>query len=130
MKSSKPCDRALLDAIRQGDVQSVQSLLDEGANANAHDAKGEYAISLAAKSPVVMTTYGMQTEGRCVTIKKHRGYEAITTALLWHGANTRVHNTDHYTPLQQVQSLRRRTSSPFSKMQAQTSSRDDQPTLT
>ena len=84
---------------------AVQSLLDKGADANTRDAKGEYAISLAAESPVVMTINGMQSDGRCVTIEKHRGYEAIVTALLCQGANVRVRNNDHWTPLQQAQSF-------------------------
>lgn len=96
-------DAELVVAVRRGDVEEVRAALRKGANVNAKDASGQYVLSLAAESPVTATINAISANGRCVTIQKHRGYAPIIAALLEQGANVRVRNQSHLTPLQQAQ---------------------------
>ena len=97
-------DKDLLSAVRKGDSEKVSSLLAKGANANAQDSKGQYAISLAAEAPLSSRTNGMGLNGVCCTIIRHRGYQESVTALVKAGAMVNVRNSEGITPLQQAQS--------------------------
>src|SRR5262249_40391793 len=68
-------DKALLDAVRIGEDTKVSELLTQGANPNAKDANGQYALSLAAEAPVRSRIFGMGVNGICQQVIKHQGYE-------------------------------------------------------
>ena len=102
---SSPLNTALLQAIRKGDAAQVGQLLNQGASPNSQTENGEYAISVAAQSPVTSVIQGMTTSGVCVHIEKHFGYKPIVSALVAYGAKVNVRDRQKWSPLDQAKSF-------------------------
>jgi len=104
-KKSAPAlqsNSALIGAIKAGDVQKVQALLEQGSDPNMTDSAGRPAITLIAQAPVVGRMHGMPTHGPEQQIDKHKNHREIVTLLVQHGAKVNVKDADGWTPLMQA----------------------------
>ena len=78
---SKDEDTALHLAARAGDVMAVQTLLENGADANAKNINGDTALHLAARAGNVMVAQVLLKKGADTTII-NKGEETVLDAVL------------------------------------------------
>jgi ankyrin repeat protein len=101
---------SLLDACAEGNVEVVQSLLDEGANVNERNARHETALDVASTEgklevAKLLIKYGADVNCRDkqgwtpLLVASQYGHRDIVELLLNHGADVNVQQQDLWAPL-------------------------------
>jgi ankyrin repeat protein len=82
-KNNAKRNKKLLDASRDGHLNSVKKLLEAGADVNAKDDYGDTALIGASKNGHTQIVKELIKEGADASAKNDNGYTALTLASMW-----------------------------------------------